>query len=333
MKLHSSIFVIFIFFIIGCASTPVQESSGQKAPEWITAGVNSVYNENKYLASDGDGTTANLARHDALNKLSQYFEAKVRAEGIAHRTSINSFFSSSVEQTISVKSNADLFCVEYDQFYDEIQNRYYCVAFINREQAFNFVKPKLEIARTQFPPAYHMALENDSLLDRIIGIKRAQGVLPDFYEVYDFARAILPEKTKPYEAVDFLVQESLLNLKTIAASILIKIEGTGDTDLLEKSGVVAELSNQFKEMGFVVGKSSRSNCIAQVEVKSIITETQTTFETYPEISIRIIEKGVEKISYNKKLKKVAGFDKDTVVRRTNDKLTEEIRTSFVKECF
>ena len=36
---------------------------------------------------------------------------------------------------------------------------------------------------------------------------------------------------------------------------------------------------------------------------------------------------------SKKLKKVAGFDKDTVQRRTYLALIKELQTSFINECF
>jgi hypothetical protein len=61
-------------------------------------------------------------------------------------------------------------------------------------------------------------------------------------------------------------------------------------------------------------------------------QTNETFEAYPEISVKVIEKGEEQISYSKKLSKVAGFDKSTVLRRTNIALTNELKTSFVNEC-
>ena len=70
-----------------------------------------------------------------------------------------------------------------------------------------------------------------------------------------------------------------------------------------------------------------------MEVRSSIKSTSTTYETYPELNMRIIEKGVEKISYSKQLAKVAGFDKDTVIRRTNLALIKEIKITFLDECF
>ena len=71
--------------------------------------------------------------------------------------------------------------------------------------------------------------------------------------------------------------------------------------------------------------------MALVEVKCSIRETAQTFETYPEISVKILENDREQISYSKKLAKVAGFDKETVIRRANLALVKEIQTSFSKE--
>lgn len=336
-NLYSSVFIFFILLLAGCASVPDRQSSmpqnSEQAPLWITADVSSSYNEKEYLTALGEGSSGDSARSDALNLLTQYFDTKVHSEGLAIRSTINSSFSSSSEQFISVKSKANLFCVEYDEYYDRIQNRYYSLAFINRLKAFNFVKPSLENSRMLFPQAYYNSLQKDCLLDKIIGIRHSWSVLPDFYEVYNFARAIMPERAKAYEEVDALAKESVLSFKELCTSVLIKIQGTGDTALLENSEIIAELSNQLTNMGFTVGNSQKVNCIALVEVKSAITETRETFQTYPEISIKILEKGKEKITYTKKLSKVAGFDKETVIRRTNIALTEDIKNSFVNECF
>jgi hypothetical protein len=114
--------------------------------------------------------------------------------------------------------------------------------------------------------------------------------------------------------------------------VLIKIEGRGDIDSLKDSGVITELANQFEKLGFVVTNGTKNNCIAFVSVKVSISKTKQTFECYPEINVSILEDDIEKISYSKKLSKVAGFDKDTVIRRVNIALLKEIKTSFVAEC-
>ena len=154
-----------------------------------------------------------------------------------------------------------------------------------------------------------------------------------FYEVYDFARAVMPSKSRAYEEIDFLASKSLITIKELASSIVIKIQGAGDSALLESSGVITELSNQLSKLGFVPGNSRKTDYSALVEVRSVITKTAETYQTYPEISIRLMEKGNEKVTYIKNLPKVAGFDKETVIRRTAIALTEDIKKSFIKECF
>lgn len=308
------------------------------APKWITdQGRSELFPDSFFVSHLAYGNTSQECKEKACESISEYIKSSVESS-----TSSSYFYKESGEYVkentelqveIKVSTNNNLYKIEYtNPYYVEELGQYVCTAFINREQAFNFVKPKLEIAKNQFPQAYHKALEEDSLLDKIIGIRKSQNILHDFYEVYDFARAILPEKAKVYESLDFLASESFVMMKELSSSVLIKIEGVGDIDLLESSGVITELSNQLNEMGFITGKSLKANCIALVEVKSVITETKSTYETYPEISIKIIEKGAEKISYTKKLSKVAGFDKDTVIRRTNLALCKAVKTFFVDEC-
>lgn len=330
-------------FGFGCASTNQnQEAVSEQVatvPKWITdQGRLEIFPSSSYISQLAYGSTAQESREKASVSISEYIKSSVTSSANAsyfYKESGNSFTENKkLQQDIQISTSNNLYKIEYTNpyFYADL-GQYACVAYINREQAFNFVRPKLEIAKNQFPKAYHEALEKDSLLDNIIGIKHSQSVLPDFYEVYDFARAILPVKAKPYEDTDAIASESLLKMKEISSKVLIKIEGVGDTDVSEKSGVIAELAEQCTKMGFVVSNSLKTNCLALLEVKAEITETRETFETYPEIYIRIMEKGAEKISYAKKLKKVAGFDKNTVIRRTNLALREEVSSSFVNECF
>ncbi|MBE6351483.1 MAG: hypothetical protein E7060_00870 [Treponema bryantii] len=328
---------------LSCASNKVdqdaEKSVVEKAPKWISdQGRLELFPENQFVSQLAYGNSAQESKENASANISEYIKATVVSSTSSHylyQENNNSFSETrELQKDVSVFTENDLFKIEYTNpyFYSDL-GQFVCVAFINRNQAFNFVKPKLDNAKNNFSSAYSAALNKESLIDKIIGIKNAQNILVEFYEVYDFARSMKSDSAKIYEDVDFLANESFVKLREICSSVLMKIEGAGDIELLEKAGIIAELSNQFEKIGFVIGKSLKSNCITLVDVKSLITETPTTFETYPEISIRIIEKGEEKLSYSKKLPKVAGFDKETVVRRTNLALVNEIKASFLDECF
>lgn len=342
MKKILFLFILFSCLLsFGCVSTRKNQEDvpePEMPPKWISdKGRLELFPDSSFVSQIGYGSSAQESKEKASAAISEYIKASVvstTSSSYFYKESENSFSQSKgLRADIKIATDNDLYKLECtNPYYYADLGQYVCVAFINREQAFNFVKPKLENARNQFPKAYHDALDKTSVLDKITGIKRAQEILPDFYEVYDFARAILPAKATVYEEVDLLARESVIKLKELSGT-LIRIVGAGDTDLLERSGVITELSNQFAKNGYVVSNSPESSFIAVVEVKAVITETRETFETYPEIYIKIIEDETEKISYAKKLSKVAGFDKETVIRRTNIALTNEVKTSFVDECF
>lgn len=324
----------------GCAST--RQGKGQDetaAPKWITdQGRLEVFPDKEYVSNLSYGSTPQESKEKAGAAISEYIKSSVVSSA-----SVSYFYKESeigftenkkLRQDVQVSTANNLYQLEYtNPYYNEERGQFACVAYINRERAFNFVRPKLEIAKNQFPQAYRTTLKKESLLDKIIGIKRSQSVLPDFYEVYDFARAILPEKAAVYEETDSLASESILKQKELASSVLIKIQGTGDIALLESSGVIAELSNQFKKLGFVVGNSQKANCIALVEVKAMIAERGDVSETYPELYIKITEHGTEKISYASQLSKVAATNRDTLMSRIRLALVKGVSTSFVNECF
>jgi len=327
---------------LSCASNKIDQDSEknvvEKAPKWISdQGRLELFPESQFVSQLAYGNSAQESKENASANVSEYIKSTVVSSTTSHYfyQENNDSFSETreLQENVSISTENNLYKLEYtNPYYYPDLGQFVCVAFINRNQAFNFVKPKLDNAKNNFPAVYSDALNKDSLLDKIIGIKNAQKILVEFYEVYDFARAIVSEKTKIYEEIDSLAKDSFVQMRELSSSVLMKIEGVGDTELLEKSGIISELSNQFEKKGFVIGNSLQSNCITLVEVKYSITETKETYEAYPEISIKIIEKGAEKISYSKKLSKVAGFDKETVIRRTNIALVENIKTSFVDEC-
>lgn len=344
MKRFSILFILVsCFLVLSCVSNNVEQEIrneiSEKAPKWISdQGRLELFPDSQFVSQLAYGNSAQESKEKASANISEYIKSSVVSSTTSHYfySENNSSYTEErdLQRYISVSTNNNLYKIEYtNPYYYEDLGQYVCVAFINRNHAFNFVKTKLDIAKTNFPIDYADALAKESLFDKIIGIGNAQEKLADFYEVYDFARAIKSDSAKVYEEIDILANESFIKMSELCSSVLMKIEGVGDLELLDKSGVIPELSSQFAKKGFVVGKSLKSNCITLVEVKSIITETSNTFETFPEISIKIIEKGAEKISYSKKLSKVAGFDRETVIRRTNIALVNAIKTSFLEECF
>ena len=120
-----------------------------------------------------------------------------------------------------------------------------CVAYINKDSAFEFVKSKLEIANEIFPVKYSEALEKDSVLDKILLIKQAQKSLVGFYEVYDFAKAINQLCSFPATVLEVPVSKTKANI-TILNFLLQRIS------LQEKTDYFQLLPYQFQVARFQV---------------------------------------------------------------------------------
>lgn len=345
MMKHRIFSIVFFLLLVSsdfCFAKPKNKANKEETvsyPAWITdQGRLKLFPAEEYISQLAYGENPDVAKTKAASDLSEYIKTSVTSSVTSkyfYSEDSNKFneermFSENSTQT----SNNTLFKVEYtNPFYYPDMGMFACVAFINRNSAFEYVKSKLEIANEIFPSKYNEALAKESTLDKILSIKDAQKSLVGFYEVYDFAKAINPSKTKKYEQIEVLAAKSISDLDDLFSTVKMNIVAKDDDAITKDSGVLVELANIFEKIGFTVQAGTLSNCFASVQVKMNITQTQKTFETYPELVVIVKEKDSVKISYSKKLKKVAGFDKDTVQRRTYLALIKELQTSFINECF
>ena len=339
MKKFSIPFVLAILLLaFGCASAR-QTNDTLPIPKWITdQGRLELFPSISFVSSIGYGSIPQESKQRAASDIAEFIKSSVTTSSSAnyfYNEYDNDFEENKkVTQDIKIAASNDLYSVEYtNPYYDADRAQYACVAYIDREKAFNFVRPKLEIAKRQFPTAYYAALKNTSLLDKIVGIRRSHKTLLGFYEVYNFARAINPAKARAYEEVDLLASESLAKMREIGASIHISVKESDDDNLSESSIVLAELLNQFKQFGLHITNSSNSAYSAIVKTKIPTTERDGIFECFPELYIYITEFGKEKISYAKRLQRVSAANYDTFMARIRLALTNDIKTSFIKECF
>ena len=341
-RIFSIVFLLLLVTSNFCFAKPKAKEKKEEPvsyPAWITdQGRLKLFPSETYISQLSYGVSAQDSKVNAASNLSEYIKTSISSSVTSkyfYSENSNGFNETRLftEDSTST-SNNNLFKVEYtNPFYYPDMGMFACVAYINKDSAFEFVKSKLEIANEIFPVKYSEALEKDSILDKILSIKQAQKSLVGFYEVYDFAKAINPSKSKKYENIEILAQQSIAELDGLFSQVKINIVAKDEDEITKDSGILAELANILEQIGFTVQQGTLSNCYAVVSVKMNINQTQKTFETYPELYISIKENGSVKISYSKKLNKVAGFDKDTVQRRTYIGLVKELKDSFTKECF
>ena len=125
-----------------------------KMPDWVQ-NYRKVYLDSEYLCQRGSGKSAEEAKTDATGALARYFQMNVSANLSTTMTSISSGTEiqeeTSIINDVQVMSQVEFFGLEYTEpYYKKKEKKWYCVAFINRENAWIQYKPQIEIAKNSF---------------------------------------------------------------------------------------------------------------------------------------------------------------------------------------
>ena len=326
-KIGASFFALLCFF---CAVN-LSAKAVKDAPLWLTTDIHFVYGEDEYLCALGDGKTEDLAKYDALNKLSQYFETKVRSEGVARRTTENGSFYSASVQTISVKSNADLFCVEYDKYYDKKQKKHFCVAFINRAKAWERYEPKVLQAQKKFLAEYNAAFSEMDELKKVVRLKRCFAPAAEYLSQLDYAHSLYPAGAASYEKDRDIIAGLEEKLFSTREAITMGIEVLGDKDNKIK-GTLTQIIGNKQGFRLVSGKKGDYFVRAVVEKNDVQhPEDYDVITAEPSLSVEIL-KGAECIfPYNRSLNKITAFNPDVIDKKAYGGFVDLLERDFADE--
>lgn len=327
------VFLVFVMLVFVAAAfgkskknTDKEKDSKPSSPVWMTdEGRLSVFPSEQYLSAFAFGGSPEAAKNKASETISEYLKSHITS-------SINYSLKNeeySISQDSTVETNNILYNTEYTTpYYSDYHGMYCVVAYIDRSKAFNYVKPKLESAAKTFPAEYQTALELEDDFDKIMAINKARAVLSQFYEVYDFARAVNSTAAARYEQVDILAGQSVSTLNQLKKNVTVKISVVGD----DEGRFTAALEALFSELGFTVPKNGKYKyeCKAAVNFNSQ-NKTAQTCEIHPSYSVEIIKGGETLFSCTRKLSKASGFDQATAERRANLAVEKDIKENLIEE--
>lgn len=308
-----------------------EEPAKPLAPVWMTdEGRLSLFPSGQYISAFAFGSDADSAKNKAAEQLSEYVKSHVTS-------SVNYSLNNedySLTQESSVETDNVLYNTEYTTpYYSDYHGMYCSVAYIDRTKAFNYVKPKLDKALNTFPKEYEAALLLDDDYEKVISIKKSLKALNEFYEVYDFARAVKTESAGRYEKVDLLASQASSKLDELKKNVTIAVYSFAS----DKDRFVAALSAVFNDMGFtamndVISGHEKYNCHLIIHFEDQ-NKTSQTFEIHPYYTVELKNNtsGEVKLSVTRKLNKCAGFDEATAVRRANLAVENDIKNELIKE--
>ncbi|WP_296685890.1 hypothetical protein [Treponema sp. UBA3813] len=322
--------LLFILSILFLFSSCASDSTGE-FPLWVSSDWKNSFPDSEYLSSRGISSSAELSKTEALSQIARYINTSVNSNLLTSVRSINKGGeideSTLIQNDVAVSSQVSLFGVEFTEpYYFKSEKKWYCVAYINRNKAWEQYVPKIEDAKNSFYGFYNEAQgENEPIF--VIGYyKKALEKGKDFLTALEYGRLIHPAKEKQYSSDRNLLARipSLIESEKQQVNIAIKIEG--DYNEIIKTS----LEKAFKNAGFSV--SQKGIYSANVLVKHN-SDGKEPLAVFPSIDLTI--SGVEKrtvYSYKERIsERTVAFSLESAQKKSYPKLASKIEDTLPRE--
>ena len=272
--------------LVGCAST----SGSGSMPNWMTD-YRTIYPDTQYIAQRGRADSEATAKTEAVAQIARYFQTSVNAN---LKTSIQSVTSgegvsetTTVVNDVDVMSQVDLFAVEYtDQYYFKKEKKWYCMAYIEREKAWNQYQPTVENAKTEF---YSMKKNADAESDpltkcSLYGKTWNSGKV--FLEKLEYARILNSQKERGYSDDRKTVSEIPALIAGEKEKCTVYLDVKGDWGNVISSSLSKTLSDQ----GFKIAKIPKeANYTAHTEVENNAIGNDP-IQVQPSLDLKIVSR-------------------------------------------
>lgn len=321
--------IIFLFQII----TLNLFAKPSKMPDWVQ-NYRKVYPDSEYLCQRGSGKSAEEAKTDATGALARYFQMNVSANLSTTMTSISSGTEiqeeTSIINDVQVMSQVDFFGLEYTEpYYFKKEKKWYCVAFINRENAWIQYKPQIEIAKNTFEGLLKKIDKESDSFTKLKSLKTAWQKGKDLIEKLEYGRLISPTKESEYSSSRDNFSELPVIFEETKSKCKTYIKVQGDYNRIFTTGISTVLS----ECGFDVVKNyDESTYIAEVVIEDNSTGGEPLAIT-PTVNIKIVSKNDKTVfSYEEfSNEKTVSYTLENAQKKAYPKLTEQIKAALKNE--
>ena len=275
---------------------------------------------------------SDLARTDALSQLSRYISTTVNANINTTVKSIdrNGILdeSSTVQNEVFVNSTVSLFGVEFTEpFYFSKEKTWYCVAYINRDVAYEQYVPQIEVAKDVFYGFYNEAKNQEEKLLSISFYKEAWEKGKEFLTTLEYARLICPDREKiDYEQSRSDLAKIPSEISNALKSILVQLNISGDYGRILETAC----ENSLKDAGFTVAKNG--NYIAEVYIENN-ESGENPLAIYPSVDFKLIGvTGQTLYSYQERISsRTVAYSLETAQKKAYPYLAENIKKKVTEE--
>mgnify|MGYP002626695216 CR=1 FL=1 len=302
-------------------------------PKWITD-LEKEFPSEKYIRAVAEGNSLEEAKKYALAELSSYFsqtiESSVEATAIMQNEKNSNILSNEkINQKVSTKSIANLFSVHFTQEYNNKKKKTCSIcAYLIREEAWSILIPKIDICVSNCKKILELIDKENELLLKMILLTNAESQYSDFYNLYEMALVIYPNKCNEFSSFAKNTIEYLTSISYLRKNISIQVNINGD----KNNTIRMKITNLLEQKDFkITSQNSMYSLKASIEWNE--SQNNKLYLSYPRIEISIDgQNGLVK-SLSGECEKIATSNKSATERTAIFKLEKLIEELFSSKKF
>lgn len=302
----------------------------QVMPDWVQ-NYRKVYPNSEYLAQRGSGDSAEKAKTDAIGALSRYFQSSVNASlstTLSSVTTNDSIYEKTVVvDEVNVQSQVEFFGLEYTEpFYVKSEKKWYCVVYMNRDEAWQQYKPQIDIKKNSFSGLYKNLEKETDYFTKLGMCKKVWTVGTELLQKLEYGRIINPSEEAQYQKERDEIAEIPVIFETAKQNCSVYININSDYNKMISTAV----STVLTDTGFTVAKTkAEANYVAEINVDDNETGADPV-SIKPSVNIKISSKKAKTVfSYEVTSdEKSIGYTIESAQKKSYPKLTEQIKNAL-----
>lgn len=312
--------VLFTILSVSCVSTQVEDE--------ISSFEKELFSSSKYIAQRGYGTTHESAKNAALANISRYFYQSIKVKSEERVRITDSGTDSTIDEETFIESQTELFAVHYLDAVQDEKGEWQCVAYIDRDEAWQIYEKQIERGANAFSDLYVMASgENDDLKRALYFINAKKiAVKNELASKLDFSAVLYPPSTAMYAEVSDMLGSVDAHVRKAVSKCATYIVCEPYEDTLH-GGISAVLSSD----GFpTVEKESDAKYICRMNVyENKQTLNAGVFYT-PKVEIFFLRDGSTAASYEFTAKRTGASDANIARQRALNAVVSELKESMIE---
>lgn len=326
------LFIIPLFLIISCKSSPKKEKFNIPEPLWVTD-KKGVFPEAEYLAQLGTGTTAKEAQNNSIAELAAYFNTNVKSyiqgdtltySSQAGQEQSPALTERTIKSSVVTSTDLELFALETSEpYYLEREGKWYCCAYINRKTAWNQYEPIVRDQKNSFYSLYNVAAGQTEPLEKIKSYSKAEEAGQDFLACLYRASMFSKDMTDSAFGKDRMLIASLpAMIQKEKNNCLFCIQSLNDFGAILSS----ELNNIFSKMGFAISDDAAKAYYivdSQIDYNEIVEDELIVY--YPSIKISVKSNNKTLYVYQNKLDKLLSYNESKAKKTACEALADLVK--------